>query len=51
MRSFYLGDGLWDLLDSHVVERQVRNITADATVEVQRYMADPLIPQGNEEGC
>lgn len=42
--QFYLGDGLWDLLDSHMVERQVRNATADATVEVQRYMADPLIP-------
>ncbi|XP_008278625.1 leucine-rich repeat-containing protein 48-like [Stegastes partitus] len=38
-------DGLWDLLDSHVVERQVRNATADATAEVQRYMADPLIPR------
>uniref|UniRef100_A0A669B7A9 HAT C-terminal dimerisation domain-containing protein n=1 Tax=Oreochromis niloticus TaxID=8128 RepID=A0A669B7A9_ORENI len=39
------GGGLWDLLDSHMVERQVRNATADATVEVQRYMADPLIPR------
>ncbi|KAG9272805.1 zinc finger BED domain-containing protein 4-like isoform X1 [Astyanax mexicanus] len=40
------GEGLWDLLDSHVVEtRRVRNATADATVEVQRYLSDPIIPR------
>ncbi|KAG1934532.1 zinc finger BED domain-containing protein [Pimephales promelas] len=44
--SPHSGKSLWDLLDSHVVEtRQMKNATADATVEVQRYLSDPNIPR------
>uniref|UniRef100_A0A1A8LFD7 HAT C-terminal dimerisation domain-containing protein n=2 Tax=Nothobranchius pienaari TaxID=704102 RepID=A0A1A8LFD7_9TELE len=41
--------GLWDLLDSQVSEkRKVSSATANATVEVQRYLVEPNIPRGED---
>lgn len=41
---FLLGSKLWRHFDTSVVEaRKTQNITADATVEVQRYLAEPNI--------
>ena len=41
-------NNLWETLDRDASEaRTSRNATADATVEVQRYMTDP--PQGRSE--
>nr|XP_055033929.1 zinc finger BED domain-containing protein 4-like [Misgurnus anguillicaudatus] len=40
------GTGLWDLLDLRVMEtRKVKSATANATIEVQRYLSEPNIPR------
>uniref|UniRef100_A0AAQ4S6P8 HAT C-terminal dimerisation domain-containing protein n=1 Tax=Gasterosteus aculeatus aculeatus TaxID=481459 RepID=A0AAQ4S6P8_GASAC len=41
--------GLWDLLDTQVFEkRTVRSVSADATVETTRYLAEPNIPRSED---
>ncbi|XP_028428641.1 zinc finger BED domain-containing protein 4-like [Perca flavescens] len=43
------GTGLWDLLDLHVSEtRKVKSATANATVEVQRYLSEPNIQRSED---
>ncbi|KAJ8368561.1 hypothetical protein SKAU_G00085890 [Synaphobranchus kaupii] len=40
------GENLWDLLDIRVSEAQrVQSATADATVEVKRYLSDAYLPR------
>ena len=40
------GVNLWALLECDATEaRRARNVTADATVEVQRYMTEPPLPR------
>ncbi|KAJ8359468.1 hypothetical protein SKAU_G00159930 [Synaphobranchus kaupii] len=40
------GENLWDLLDIRVSEAQrVQSATADATVEVRRYLSDSYLPR------
>ena len=42
--GFFLGSKLWHRLDTSVMEAQkTQNVTADATVEVQRYLSEPNI--------
>lgn len=42
--GFLLGSKLWHRLDTSVMEaRKTQNVTADATVEVQRYLSEPNI--------
>ena len=42
--GFLIGSKLWHRLDTSVMEaRRTQNVTADATVEVQRYLSEPNI--------
>ncbi|XP_041920524.1 E3 SUMO-protein ligase ZBED1-like [Alosa sapidissima] len=43
------GTGLWDLLDQHVSEtRRVKSATANANVEVQRFLSELNIPRSED---
>ncbi|XP_040924669.1 zinc finger BED domain-containing protein 4-like [Betta splendens] len=42
-------DNLWELLDSRVgATQQIPNPTANATVEVQRYLSEPYLSRGED---
>lgn len=43
MFSYFLGNNLWRRLDDSVRQTQTQNVTADANIEVQRYMMEPNI--------
>ena len=39
-------DSLWELFDNHIHETQmIHNATADATVEVKKYLHDVFLPR------